>query len=352
MSKFPSTLCATLTGLALAFPALADPYGLGRAAAPDEIAAWDLDVAPDGTGLPEGQGSVADGEVLFSDNCAACHGEFAEGIGNWPKLAGGDGTLANQDPVKTVGSFWPYLSTAWDYVHRSMPFGNAQSLSADEVYAITAYILYSNFLVEDDFVLSRANFTEVEMPNADGFFPDDRAETEYARWRGEPCMTACKDSVKITMKATVLDVTPDETATGAEATAATPDAATPDVDPTQEGATEDSGTQQTALDPALVAAGEKVFGKCRACHQVGEDAKNRVGPQLNGIVGRPVAAVDGFNYSAAMADAGGVWDADHLAQFLKNPKATIKGTKMAFAGLKKEDDLRAVITYLESVSDQ
>ena len=109
-----------------------------------------------------------------------------------------------------MGSYWPYLSTVWDYVNRSMPFGNAQSLSPDEVYAITAYILYSNFLVEDDFTLSHENFTEVEMPNADGFIVDDRAETEYAIWHGEPCMENCKDSVEITMRAAVLDVTPDE----------------------------------------------------------------------------------------------------------------------------------------------
>ena len=134
--------------LGLAGPAMAGQYDLGRPALPEEIAAWDLDVHPDGTGLPAGQGSVKDGERLFSARCAACHGEFAEGVGNWPELAGGEDTLADKDPVKTVGSYWPYLSTVWDYVHRSMPFCDAQSLSDDEVYAITAYILYSNYLVE------------------------------------------------------------------------------------------------------------------------------------------------------------------------------------------------------------
>ena len=185
-------------------------FGLGRLATPEEVAAWNVDVMPDGTGLPVGSGSVAEGEPLFSEKCAACHGEFAEGVDNWPKLAGGDGTLADEDPLKTVGSYWPYLSTAWDYVHRSMPFGGAQVLSADETYAIVAYILYSNYLVDDEFVLSNENFLEVEMPNADGFIVDDREETEYSKWRTEPCMTNCKDDVKITMRATVLDVTPDE----------------------------------------------------------------------------------------------------------------------------------------------
>ncbi|NHX27759.1 cytochrome c, partial [Escherichia coli] len=184
--------------------------GLGRPALPEEIAAWDVDVSPDGTGLPVGSGSVEDGEMIFSENCAVCHGEFAEGVDNWPKLAGGQDTLDREDPLKTVGSYWPYLSTTWDYVNRSMPFGNAQSLSDDDVYAIVAYILYSNDLVDDDFVLSNENFLEVEMPNAEGFIIDDRAETEYAQWTGEPCMSDCKDSVEITMRAAVLDVTPEE----------------------------------------------------------------------------------------------------------------------------------------------
>ena len=184
-------------------------FGLGRLATADEVAAWDVNVMPDGRGLPVGSGSVEDGEGLFSENCAVCHGEFAEGAGNWPKLAGGDDTLADDDPLKTVGSYWPYLSTTWDYVHRSMPFGGAQVLSADETYAIVAYILYSNNLVDDDFVLTNENFLDVKMPNADGFIVDDRPETEYSQWRAEPCMENCKTDVKITRRATVLDVTPD-----------------------------------------------------------------------------------------------------------------------------------------------
>ncbi|MFP7675357.1 c-type cytochrome [Marivita sp. S0852] len=214
MLKFPKVICGAAllaTTAMLSTQALAqDKLGLGRAALPEEIAAWDVDVSPDGTGLPVGSGSVEDGEMIFSDYCAVCHGEFAEGVDNWPELAGGEGTLADQDPVKTVGSYWPYLSTAWDYVHRSMPYGSAQILSDDEVYAIVAYILYSNFLVEDDFVLSNENFLEVEMPNADGFIVDDRAETEYPMWRTEPCMENCKDSVEITMRSSVLNVTPED----------------------------------------------------------------------------------------------------------------------------------------------
>lgn len=161
-----------------------------------------------------GLGDVATGEELFIEHCASCHGDFAEGLDNWPSLAGGEGTLDHDDPDKTVGSFWPYLSTVWDYVHRSMPFGQAQILTPDETYAITAYILYSNMLVEDDSVLSNENFTEVVLPNADGFIVDDRPETEYGLFSQEPCMEDCKESVQITRHASFLDVTPGDSADG------------------------------------------------------------------------------------------------------------------------------------------
>lgn len=330
-------------------------FGLGRPATADEIAAWNLDVSPDGTGLPEGSGDVLTGEELFSDNCAACHGEFAEGVDNWPKLAGGEGTLDRKDPVKTVGSYWPYLSTTWDYVHRSMPFGNAQSLETDEVYAIVAYILYSNDLVDEDFVLSRENFLDVAMPNADGFIVDDRETSEAAFWTPEPCMQDCKESVEITMRARVLDVTPQEE--GAEAAEDVMPVAVVDPDPT-ETATREAGegaaeaiAEPGAADPALVADGEKVFRKCKACHQVGEGAENKTGPMLNGIVGRPAASVQGFKYSGPMQSAGAdglIWTDETLAGFLANPKAYMKGTKMSFAGLKKDSDLAAIIAYLQS----
>ena len=332
-------------------------YGLGRAALPEELAAWDLDVSPDGTGLPVGSGSVEDGEMLFSENCAVCHGEFAEGVGNWPKLAGGEGTLADDDPVKTVGSYWPYLSTAWDYVHRSMPFGNAQSLTADETYAIVAYILYSNWIVEDDFVLSNENFLEVEMPNADGFIVDDRAETEYSQWRSEPCMENCKEGeVQITMRATVLDVTPEEEEAAAQDEAAATTEAATETATAQETSAEEAPAEEVQLaaaapDPALVEAGEGVFRKCKACHQVGEGASNRTGPHLNGIVGRDIGGVDGFRYSSTMAEMGGTWTPEALAAFLADPRGYVKGTKMAFAGLKSDGDIEAVTAYLSTFSE-
>ena len=341
MSKFLK-LAAALAVLGTS--AQAQTFGLGREALPEEIAAWDVAVRPDGRGLPPGSGNVFDGEEIFAEQCAACHGDFAEGIGNWPKLAGGWDTLDREDPVKTVGSYWPYLSTTWDYINRSMPFGNAQTLTPDEVYAITAYILYSNDLVDDDFELSDQNLAEFEMPNAEGFIVDDRAETEYGKFSVEPCMSDCKDEVKVTMRAMVLDVTPD--VEGGEATEVVEEvAATAEVPAEPEVA---------EIDPALIEAGEKVFRKCKACHQVGDGAKNRVGPVLTGIVGQPAGQVDGFKYSNAlmdMANEGLVWDAQNLHAFLANPRGFMKGTKMSFAGLRKDEDLAAITAYLSSFTN-
>lgn len=186
------------------------PLGLGRPALPEEIAAWDIDVRPDGQGLPAGRGSVKQGEEIFLERCASCHGEFGEGVGRWPVIAGGVGSLKADNPEKTVGSFWPYASTVYDYVHRAMPFGNGQSLSAEETYAVVAYVLYLNDLVKDDFELSKENFTSVKMPNTGGFYDDDRETTEKAFWRKEPCMTNCMPQpARVTGHARVIDVTPD-----------------------------------------------------------------------------------------------------------------------------------------------
>jgi cytochrome c len=192
----------------IAAPLAAGPLGLGRAATADEVAAWNTDIRPDGLGLPAGAGDVTTGEDVFAEKCAACHGDFGEGAGRWPVLAGGRGTLASARPVKTVGSYWPYLSTAYDYIGRTMPFGEAESLTPDEIYGILAYILWLNDILDDEFELSKENFLSVRMPNEANFFMDDRAAAEAQDFR-EVCMTACKTDVAITMRAAVLDVTPD-----------------------------------------------------------------------------------------------------------------------------------------------
>ena len=185
-------------------------YGIGRAISAEQIAGWDIDVRPDGQGAPPGRGSVKDGEKVYLDKCAACHGEFGESAGRWPQIAQGKGTLASHDPVKTVGSYFPYLSSVFDYIRRAMPFGDAESLSDDELYAVTAYVLSLNDIVDDKFVLSKDTWGNVKMPNQGGFYDDDREKTEKAFWKPNPCMKDCRGPVKITGHAQAVDVTPDE----------------------------------------------------------------------------------------------------------------------------------------------
>ena len=166
----------TLAALTLAGPASAETrYGIGRPATAAEIAAWNIDIDRDGRKLPPGRGSVAQGGALFAERCAACHGEKAEG-GLGDRLVGGQGTLASATPVKTVGSFWPYAPTLFDYVRRAMPMNAPQSLTDDEVYAVVGYLLNLNGLVPDDAVLEARTLAAVRMPNRDGFVPDPRPD--------------------------------------------------------------------------------------------------------------------------------------------------------------------------------
>ncbi len=185
-------------------------YAIGRVATPEQIAGWDIDIRPDGQGAPSGRGSVKDGEKVYMDKCATCHGEFGESAGRWPQLAQGKGTLASNDPVKTVGSYFPYLSSAFDYIRRAMPFGDSESLTNDELYAVTAYVLNLNDIVDDKFVLSKETWSKVKMPNQGGFFDDDREKTEKTFWNLKPCMKDCRGPAKITGHAQAIDVTPDE----------------------------------------------------------------------------------------------------------------------------------------------
>jgi cytochrome c len=185
-------------------------YGIGRVATPEQIAGWDIDIRPDGQGAPSGRGSVKDGEKVYMDKCAACHGEFGESAGRWPQLAQGKDTLASHDPVKTVGSYFPYLSSVFDYIRRAMPFGDSESLTNDELYAVTAYVLNLNDIVDDKFVLSKETWGKVKMPNQGGFLDDDREKTEKIFWDPKPCMKNCRGPVKITGHAQAIDVTPGE----------------------------------------------------------------------------------------------------------------------------------------------
>ena len=170
---FTRSMCALL--LACAAVAHAQQYGFGEAPSPQLVRAWDIDISPDGAGLPAGAGSVASGAKIYVERCAACHG--AEGKGQ-PEdaLAGGKGTLASANPIKTIGSYWPYATTLFDYVRRAMPFNAPQSLSNDEVYALVAYLLNLNGIVPADAVMNKTSLPAVRMPNREGFVADPRPD--------------------------------------------------------------------------------------------------------------------------------------------------------------------------------
>jgi S-disulfanyl-L-cysteine oxidoreductase SoxD len=204
--------CVAAVLILLAPPgAAAQKLGIGREATPAEVNAWDIDVRPDGQGLPPGKGTAKEGEELFIALCASCHGDFGEGKDRWPALVGGHGTLKHDRPDKTVGSFWPSASTVFDYIKRAMPFGNAQSLSNDEIYALTAYLLHLNEIIKDpDFVLDQASFTSIKMPNSDNFFDDDREKSEKHFWNRKLCMKDCRsEQARVLNRARALDVTPE-----------------------------------------------------------------------------------------------------------------------------------------------
>jgi S-disulfanyl-L-cysteine oxidoreductase SoxD len=142
--------------------------GLGVEIAPEDYAPWDISIQPDGTGLPPGSGDAAAGAEIYAVQCIACHGvEGANGPND--RLVGGHGTLTDLNQVRTIGSFWPYASTVFDYIRRAMPFQAPQSLTNDEVYALTAYLLALNGVIDEDEVMNAETLAAVEMPNRDGF---------------------------------------------------------------------------------------------------------------------------------------------------------------------------------------
>lgn len=194
----------------------------GKEASKKEIAGWDIDIRPDGKGLPEGEGSVIFGEEVYLQKCAICHGDFGEGVDRWPKLAGGNGSLKhqrtkgnNEGPEKTIGSYWPYASTIFDYIKRAMPYPAPQTLTNNEVYGITAYLLTLNDIqidgkdLDEDFVLGKHNFHKIKLANEANFYPKGemktptRPDTSNTR-----CMSDCKGGKKFTEIEAIKDVTP------------------------------------------------------------------------------------------------------------------------------------------------
>ena len=154
-------------------------YGLGRPAAATDFSRHDFLVGPNGSGLPKGRGiAAAQGRAIYMQSCVACHGLKGEGTNEYPALAGGNGTLKSDKPLPTVGSYWPYATTLWDYVNRAMPYQNPGSLTPDEVYAVTAYVLAINGIVSEYFELNDRTLPQVRMPNFEGFIPDPRPDVK------------------------------------------------------------------------------------------------------------------------------------------------------------------------------
>jgi mono/diheme cytochrome c family protein len=200
--KASTLLSLTAAALISAAPAWADAthapgyYGYGRAPTAAEIKGWAISVRPDGQGLPPGKGNVNDGANIYAEQCAACHGTFGEGEGRYPKLSGG--SLKGERPEPTVGSYWPFATTLFDYVNSAMPFPAPHTLTADQVYAITAYILNLNNLVGNDFVANAETLPKVKMPNHDHFiWTDPRPDTH-----DKECMKDCVDPAKVKIEST------------------------------------------------------------------------------------------------------------------------------------------------------
>jgi cytochrome c len=172
-----SVFAATAIALIAAVSTLAQTpsySNIGRTPSDDEIRKWDIAVGPSGKELPPGSGDVPQGVVLYlTKHCVVCHGAALEGTQYGPRLAGGAGTIATPAPLRTVGSYWPYATTVWDYINRAMPRSPYQpgSLTANEVYALTAFLLYKNGIIKATDTLDAASLPKIRMPNRDGFFP-------------------------------------------------------------------------------------------------------------------------------------------------------------------------------------
>lgn len=176
MNKSRVSMLFTAIAVVIATDAQTPSYRLGRTATTEEIRKRDISVAPDGSGLPAGRGTVTQGRHDYQMLCANCHGDRGQGVPQYPALVGGQGTLRTKHPVRTVGSYWPYATTVWDYIHRTMPYPRPGSLTPDETYAVTAFILYLNGIVEEKAELNEATLPRVKMPNRYGFVGDPRPD--------------------------------------------------------------------------------------------------------------------------------------------------------------------------------
>ena len=176
MSTRSRLLAAASALVVVSNTAVAESPILGRMVSPEEITSWDISIGPDGAGLPPGSGTPKQGEAVYAAKCLVCHGETGAGQPN-DALVGGRGTLAgDQPPVKTIGSFWPYATTLFDYVRRAMPLNESKSLANDEVYSVVAYLLQLNGVIGENETVNAQTLPKVRMPNRDGFITFSRGK--------------------------------------------------------------------------------------------------------------------------------------------------------------------------------
>ena len=162
----------TVAACAPTFAQTANYPGIGHTPSKDEVQAWNDSIGPEGKELPPGSGTAKQGEQIFANKCAACHGPGGEGSQLAPRLVGGRGALNIPTPSRTLANYWPFATTIWDYINRAMPPKQQGSLSASDVYALTAFILYRNEIIPEGQVIDPKSLPKVKMPNRDGFLPD------------------------------------------------------------------------------------------------------------------------------------------------------------------------------------
>ena len=172
--------------LAAAHAQSPDFKNIGRAPSADEIRSWDTTVGIAGKELPPGKGTAKEGAALYAKQCAGCHGASLEGSRRTgPPLVGGKGSLTTATPIRSIGAFWPYATTLWDYINRAMPRGKEGSLQPDEVYALSAFIFFKNDIIKEDQVLDEKSLPKIQMPNRNNFIPQ-RLE-DIPDWKKRNC---------------------------------------------------------------------------------------------------------------------------------------------------------------------
>jgi len=253
---------ALLASVPMSSATAAPKYGFGQPATPAQIAGWDIDVRPDGKGLPAGRGSVAAGQRIYDAKCAGCHGTFGES-NSYLQIAGGVGSLASDQPVRTTGSKLNYATTLWDYINRAMPFEAPKTLTPDEVYALTAYVLNLNDILPADAVLDRDSLPRVKMPNRDGLTTAHGFMTRDGKpdTRNVACMKDCAAQIRLSSE--MPDHARDQHGDANEQTR-------------MFGAAPATAVHKSGLEAARAFA-------CTACHGVSEGA---VGPAFRDIARR------------------------------------------------------------------